>query len=219
MLLSQVTLHTSNLGRTLDFYENVLGLTLTEYPAECLTFNVGRSRLVFGAALRRRQPFYHLAFSVPYNQFDAAVRWLEQRTAILPFCGDHRIAEFPDWEARAVYFHDPEGNILELIARKALPNAPSALFPRTPIVGLSEIGIVADNVDLACQALHDHYGVPYFARGPRLRDVAAMGDDEGLFIVSQTGRGWWPTLRPAERHPLKVSIERDGVASRFQLFQ
>lgn len=217
MTLSQVTLQTSNLGRTLDFYENVLGLTLTEHPAERLTFKTGRSKLVFEAAPQRRQPFYHLAFSVPHNQFEAAVRWLEPRTAILPFCGDHRIADFPAWEARAVYFHDPEGNILELIARRPLPAAPSALFGRTPIVGLSEIGIVADNVELACQALHERYGVPYFARGPRLRDFAAMGDDEGLFIVCQTGRGWWPTLRPAERHPLEVAIERDGVASRFQL--
>lgn len=217
MLLSQVTLHASNLGRTLDFYENVLGLTLAECPSGCLTFTIGRSRLVFLPALRRRQPFYHLAFSVPCNQFGTAVRWLERRAPILPFCGDHRIAEFPDWQARAVYFHDPDGNILELIARQALPAAPGAAFARTPIVGLSEIGIVADDVEGACQALIDQYGVPYFARGRRLRDFAAMGDDEGLFIVCQTGRGWWPTLRPAERHPLELSIERDGVASRFRL--
>lgn len=217
MILSQVTLHASNLGQTLDFYENVLGLTLAECPSESLTFNVRRSKLVFLPALRRRQPFYHLAFSVPHNQFEAAVAWLEQRATILPFCGDQRIAEFPHWEARAVYFHDPDGNILELIARQALPAAPGAGFDRTPIVGLSEIGLVADHVELACQALHEHYGVPYFARGPRLRDFAVLGDDEGLFVVSQTGRGWWPTLRPAERHPLEVAIERNGVASRFQL--
>ena len=217
MLLSRITLHTSNLGRTLDFYENTLGLTLAECPSERLTFTVGRSRLVFLPSRRGRAPFYHLAFSVAHHQFEAAVAWLEQRTAILPFCGDHRIAEFPTWEARAVYFHDPDGNILELIARQALPAAPTPRFVRTPIVGLSEIGLVADDVALACQALHEHYGVPYFARGPYLRDFAAMGDDEGLFIVCQTGRGWWPTLRPAERHPLEVAIEREGVASRFQL--
>jgi catechol 2,3-dioxygenase-like lactoylglutathione lyase family enzyme len=217
MILREVTLCASNLGKTLDFYENGLGLTLVECPSDKLTFIVGRSHLTFVPAPRRRQPFYHLAFSVPFGQFDGAVRWLEQRTTILPFCGDHRIAEFPDWEARACYFHDPEGNILELIARKPLPDAPTSRFARTPIVGLSEIGIVTDSVELACLALSEQYGVPYFARGPRRPDFAAMGDDEGLFIVSQTGRGWWPTLRPAERHPLHVAIERNGVESQFQL--
>ncbi len=216
MLLNQVTLLTSNLGKTLDFYENVLGLTLADCPSERLTFNVGRSTLAFQAA-RRSEPFYHLAFSVPANHFQAAFAWLGQRVEILPFCGDCRVAEFPHWDARACYFHDPSGNILELIARDALPNAPRPTFTRTPIVGLSEIGIVTDNVGLACLALHERYGVPYFARGPRLADFAVMGDDEGLFVVAQTGRSWWPTLRPAERHPLEIAIERDGVASQLQL--
>jgi hypothetical protein len=42
--------------------------------------------------------------------------------------------------------------------------------------------------------------------------LAFMGDREGVLILSPEGRGWMPTGRSAEEHPVEalVSGERDG---------
>ncbi len=59
------------------------------------------------------------------------------------------------------------------------------------------------------------FHIPYFEKGPRLQDFAVMGDADGMFIVSKTGRGWLPTMRPSEKHWTKVLVENDGVKNEF----
>lgn len=120
------------------------------------------------------------------------------------------IADFPNWRAQAFYFHDPAGNILECIARFELPNATTEPFGAKQFLGLSEAGIVAANVPALAAELAARYGIPDFARGPKLPNFAALGTDEGLLILTEQGRGWLPTGRPAERHWLRLEGEHAG---------
>ncbi|TLM91878.1 VOC family protein [Hymenobacter jeollabukensis] len=191
------------------FYAAVLALP-AQLTAAARRIQVGYSELIFRAAAPGTAPYYHFAFHVPHNQLDAAYAWLKARTALLPFTDGQPIADFPNWHARAFYFHDPAGNILECIARQDLPNAAAEPFSAASLLGLSEAGVVTPAVLPTAEALLAAHGIPPFHRGPRLPNFAALGDDEGLLILTETGRGWLPTARPAERHWLRIEGEQAG---------
>ena len=60
-----------------------------------------------------RSTLNHLAFEVPPDSFDEHVQRLEQLNL------EVTLSEFPALEARAVFFRDPEGNLLEFICHHA----------------------------------------------------------------------------------------------------
>ena len=66
-------------------------------------------------------PFYHFALLVPGDRFDAALAWARERVELLPDRETGEVVfDFTNWDARAVYFHDPAGNIVELIAHRGI---------------------------------------------------------------------------------------------------
>ena len=55
------------------------------------------------------------------------------------------VFDFDFWDARAVYFHDPAGSIVELIAHHGLEeNGREGPFAAEELVGFSELGLVGD---------------------------------------------------------------------------
>ncbi len=52
------------------------------------------------------------------------------------------IADFIDWHARSVYFFDPAGNIVELIARDDLNDVADGAFSSRQFRNISETGLV-----------------------------------------------------------------------------
>jgi hypothetical protein len=182
-----------------DFYGAVLGLPLDGEAAV-----VGETRLEF--RVEDGGAFYHFALLVPGDRFDAALTWARERVELL---GD--VFDFDNWDALAVYFHDPAGNIVELIAHHGLAeSARSGEFAAEELVGLSELGVVGDRAELL-QRLE--------AVGVELWDgtidepgrLAFVGERGRTFILAPPGRGWLPTGRPAEAHPVDVRV--DGVTS------
>jgi hypothetical protein len=107
--------------------------------------------------------------------------------------------DFSGWDgARAVYFRDPEENVVELLAR---PN------PR-PELTLAEVGLPVEDVPRAVAALLELGIEPYREPG---EEFAPLGDADGLLIVVRTGRGWFPYDVPAGPAPVEVTVE--GVRS------
>ena len=95
--------------------------------------------------------------------------------------------------ARAVYFRDPERNIVEFLARPE---------PR-PELSLAEVGLPVDDVANAVAALAELGLEPY-------RDwdetFAPLGNADGLLILVRVGRGWMPYDEPAGPAPIHVTI-------------
>src|SRR3974377_1606722 len=90
------------------------------------------------ALVLQLDPFYTLALLVPGGRFDAAQAWADERFELLG-----GVFEFENWDARAVYFLDPAGNIVELIAHHRLEeNGREGEFDAEEIVGFSELGLV-----------------------------------------------------------------------------
>jgi hypothetical protein len=181
-----------------SFYGGELGL-----PLDGDAIALGETRVRFH--VEEGGAFYHLALLVPGDRFAAALAWAEARVELL---GD--VLDFEAWDARAVYFHDPAGNIVELIAHHGLEkNGRSGAFAADELVGISELGLVGAQVLLLGQLE---------AIGLELWDgtieepgwLAFVGEPGRTFILSAPGRGWLPTGRAAESHPVEARIELDG---------
>jgi catechol 2,3-dioxygenase-like lactoylglutathione lyase family enzyme len=176
------------------FYSDVLGL-----PIDANALRIGETLLRFGPG--DGEPFYHFALLVPGDRFDAALAWARERVELL---GD--VFDFEAWDARAVYFHDPAGSIVELIAHRGLEeNGRTGDFAAEELVGFSELGIVGDQA-LELRKLE--------SRGLSLWDgtieepnrLAFVGERGRTLILAPPGRGWLPTDRPAEPHPVEFVL-------------
>jgi catechol 2,3-dioxygenase-like lactoylglutathione lyase family enzyme len=214
MFIQSLHLRTNDLATTKKFYTELLQTSVIKESEQHVSFGFGHSTLNFHASYES-DPFYHVAFSIPNNKLEEALEWVRERTDILPYSDKEIIANFIGWNAKAFYFHDNNQNILELITHYDLKTSSTQPFSAALITGICEIGITVEDVAHACNEFYTLFHIPYFAKGPRLNDFAVMGDSNGMFIVSKTGRGWLPTMRQSEKHWTKVLVENDGVKNEF----
>jgi len=108
--------------------------------------------------------------------------------------------DFSSWGgARAMYFRDPEENVVELIAR------PLA----RPELSLAEVGLPVDDVPAAVDALQRAFDLPTYDAWDE--SFAPLGDDEGLLIVVRVGRGWFPVGVPSGPAPIEVTLTGTGT--------
>ena len=178
-----------------DFYADVLAL-----PLDGGAIRIGETQLRFEPEEER--PFYHFALLLPGDRFDAALEWSRERVELL---GD--VFASGDWDSRAVYFHDPAGNILELIAHHGLEeNGRQDGFAAEELVGFSELGVVGDKSELLRRL--EASGLQMWDGAREAPDLLAFVGEKGrTFILAPPGRGWMPTGRPAEPYPVEVLVE------------
>jgi predicted dehydrogenase len=169
------------------------------------------AELVFTPAGGR--PFYHFALLVPGNRFDAAHDWIRTRADLLPGEGGDTEFVFGFWDARAFYFHDPAGNIVELIAHEGVgeDRTATADFSASELLAISEVGLVAPEPAEAATALARGLGLErWFGDAD---DLCFVGRRAHTLVIARRERGWLPTGRPAEPHPVRVTFADgdDGV--------
>jgi hypothetical protein len=187
-----------------DFYGGVLELPQDDLVTQC--YKVGETRLRFRG--EKGGAFYHFALLVPGDRFDAALAWARERVELL---GD--VFDFDNWDALAVYFHDPAGSIVELIAHHGLEeNGRSGKFAAEELVGLSELGLVGDRAALLRNL--EERGLELWSGSIDEPDgLAFVGEKARTLILARPGRGWLPTGRPAEPHPVEARLDLDGSYS------
>jgi catechol 2,3-dioxygenase-like lactoylglutathione lyase family enzyme len=203
MHFARVVLQARN-GKLAELVGFYLAHLATQACGEHDHLRVGSTDLVFEAAAG--SPFYHFAFLVPGDRFDEALQWARRHVELLPDRETGGVVfDFDNWEARAFYFHDPAGNIVELIAHRGFgEHGRSGGFDPSELLGLSEIGLIGDGEEIA-NGLREI--------GLRLWDgvlspsrLAFFGERATTLIVGDPERGWLPTGRPAEAHPVDVLI-------------
>lgn len=216
MNIHELTLATANLAALSHFYTQVLGLPAPEITAERFALQVGTTRLAFVQAQHNPQPYYHFAFNIPSQSFAAAETWLRARVPLLADQHGTDVFHSTSWNASMVYFLDPAGNILELIARHSLATQFEPPFGPEHMLCVSEIGVVTEDVDATAQMLAGVGLAEY--RGPGSDTFNAIGDEQGLCIVVRRGRVWFPdTGRPAVFAPLDMLISVVSDGSRYRL--
>ncbi|MFF2890256.1 ring-cleaving dioxygenase [Paenibacillus sp. NPDC057967] len=210
MIMESVTLLTRKRPEELlPFYRDVLELPVIDSAENRFTVQTGYSSLTFlhqpeDAA---QAPYYHFAINIPENKLDEAKQWLESRIELGTEDGSD-ISHSELWNSHSVYFLDPAGNILELIARHTMDNAVNRTFdPKQDLLGISEMGLPTKDVPRAVDEL-EALGIPtYKRRDPVFNPV---GDEEGIFIVVKPGRRWHFTNLTAACFSFQVNVKGIG---------
>jgi catechol 2,3-dioxygenase-like lactoylglutathione lyase family enzyme len=118
------TLATADPGRSREFYERMLGLVPGDDAGGGTFYPVGEgSFFVYPSAYAGTNKATAMSFEVPAEQFDAEIAGLRARGITF----DTFEAEGVDWQdgvaqmegMRSVWFHDPDGNIINLESRMA----------------------------------------------------------------------------------------------------
>ena len=206
MQIAELQLHTTRLQAQKAFYHDLLELPLVAETATSFTVQAGASTVTFMATAEELPSIYHVAFHIPENQLAAAKGWLKPRVPLLQN-GDSDEWFFADWNAHTIYYLDADGNILEFIARHNLPTATAQPFTWQSILAVSEIGLSTPDVRDFCQQLRAALGVELW-RGNDT-NFAAVGDEQGLFIVALNGRPWNGNAAPAQPLPTTVVLRGD----------
>lgn len=205
MDILELKLNTHCLPALHTFYGERLGFPVLEADQQVLVLRAGATRLSFAQAIATVPMHYHFAFNIPSNQFAEAKRWLAERVELVKI-NDRDEIHWSAWNAHAVYFLDPAGNIVELIARHNLAEEAGLPFSPANISRVSEIGLAVDDVPLAASALQTALGIGVWDGGDG-SVFTALGDEHGLFIVVKQGRAWFPTQdRLADFYPLELTM-------------
>ena len=209
MLLKEIRLLTKHLSALYTFYKEVLKLPVIYSGEKTISVMADQSHLIFTEAHDNGDPFYHFAFNIPPHKFEEAFQWLQNRAELL-WLDDYKsyVADFVNWHAKSVYFLDPAGNILELIARFDLNYTADELFSSKQFRNISEIGLVFPDevLDKSVNEILNKYQLPYFSKQPPLPHFRAIGDDEGLFIAVTENRNWFSTKMASGIFPVEVSF-------------
>ncbi|MEA2417960.1 MAG: hypothetical protein QOE60_166 [Thermoleophilaceae bacterium] len=148
----------------------------------------GSTRVLF-----ERGPDVCSHFAVNVGRFHEAVAWGRSQAELI-----EADVPFEAWRARAAYYFDPAGNLVELIARERVPGDEL-------LIEVSEVGLPVADVGAAVDFLESELRLPHFS-GDR-ESFSAVGDDHGLFILVPVGRDWLFTDRPSSDAPVRVKIE------------
>ncbi|MEK8130115.1 VOC family protein [Paenibacillus filicis] len=191
MKIKEIVLGTNQLDAIQAFYVNRLGLEVAERGHGQLSLRAGETILSFHEIEASAAPFYHIAFTIPTNQLSEAKRWAVGRGITL-FSNPEGQDEFsfPAWDATAVYFHDPDGNLIEFIAHHSLDTATEEPFDTGHLLRISEIGLPVREVPGAAADIQEAFGFQRW--GGDGQQFAPIGDAEGLFIVVKHTRSWFP---------------------------
>lgn len=217
MHIRHLQLAAPDLAAQQQFYRDSLGFAAVAATPAAITVQTGAALLTFTEAPDAAAGRYHLAFAIPANQLDDAQRWLAARAPLLAAEDGASRFVFPDWDAESVYCYDPAGNIVEFIARRRLADPSGAPFAAASVRGISEIGLVADDVQQQAARLQAALDLPIFD-GAGSETFTALGDDHGLCIVVRRGRRWFPTPHEALGHgPITLTVGRGGGERTIQL--
>lgn len=210
MQICDIQLGTSAPDPQYDFYTRVFSFPVLQKTPDMFVLQAGASRLTFTRTNNEHGGIAHFAFNIPENQFAAAKQWLQERTPLWRNTDGGDEFFFEAWNAHALYFNDPDGNILELIARHTLPSASDQPFSGQSILNISEIGVVTDDVRAQVAAIAARIGAAVYC-GPGSESFTPVGDEEGLFIVVKRGRLWFGDRgKAAERIPITVVTGTTG---------
>lgn len=207
MEINHVILHTKNIMQMKNFYIDNLEFTLLKDDEKSLRFAVGRSILEFIATETVNQPFYHFAFSIPFNKFKEAKLWIQKRVKLTVEDGKDEVY-FNNLQADAFYFTDPGGNIVEFIARHSLSEEGSEPFSSNSVINISEMSLTVNDSISAGKMLNEIDVHERDNNEINKNGLNFMGEKEnGVFLLlTQPGRKWLFSNKQSTIYPLEISL-------------
>ncbi|GGG69458.1 VOC family protein [Paenibacillus radicis (ex Gao et al. 2016)] len=207
MRIQSIRLLTKNVEQLQQFYAQLLGLPLLDRSKDSFTVLAGKSYLTFEQTEDADEnPYYHFAFDIPQNKMDEAINWLSSKKISLNLLPDHSYKTYSKtWDATSIYFDDPSGNIIEFISRHSLINEVNTSFSGMSILNISEIGLVVHDVTSTMEFLKSNLKLDAYKNN--YNSFAAVGDENGLFILAAHERVWFGSDKKADIFRTEVTIE------------
>lgn len=193
MEILELKLLSNDLEGSTYFYHTLLEFPILERNERQVSFQAGSTKLTFIKSDEGITPFYHFAFNIPDNQLMQALDWIAARTEVLEVGLHQKIADFDNWDAKAFYFMDNQGSILEFIVRYELKQSSEVPFTGSSVLSVSEIGLVLEDVVRQSEEINQKYDIPFYSKQPRAEKFTVLGDDHGLLITVCKDRNWYPT--------------------------
>jgi hypothetical protein len=214
MKIKEIEILSDDLKGTLDFYSGGLALPVILESETILRFKAGHSILTFLKSFNVK-PQYHFAFTIPENKLEEALQFISARTKIIAVPDQQLVADFFKWNAKAFYFLDNNGNIVEFIVRYDLNYTSEIPFNGKSMLSISEIGIVTEDVRSLADKLMAGEKINLFPKQERHPDFTVLGDDHGLLILVREDRDWYPTQIKSGKYYLKVLLDVSGEEKRL----
>jgi len=208
MRVHRLTIPASNPTALSEWYGSLFGVdpTVNRQTAEdpAATVPLGESTLAL-TAVEDSSPV-HVAVRLSCEP-DEAVAWIGEQATILPVEGQaSRYFEFLD--ATAIYFEDPDGNVLEGLCY-AGDRRPAAADSDERVDGITEVGLPAAEPLALVEWLEETVGLS--AWGSPSETFAWVGDRDARFVVVPADRPWYPTDRPAGSTPISVTVSAESA--------
>ena len=189
MLLTQVTIGTTDVEALERFHRDVLLLPVQRVSATAIDVEVGSGTVRY----EQRPQFsgaHHMAFSVAPEDFDKAHGFLDERVEILT-SGDSPVIYAEGLGGRSVYFNAPDGLILEYIAYESHRGGGSSEGPPA-LTGISEVGIGVEDVSATVDELTS-LGIPLIQ--PQGAVFSTVGNIDSRLVIVDQERLWFPEMR------------------------
>ncbi|WP_186331431.1 VOC family protein [Paenibacillus xylanexedens] len=215
MIIEQALFYTVKLEELRQFYGDTLGMKVSAINPleEAFDLQVGSTQMIFKqwntaseAEKKGIEPFYHFAWMIPTNRFQQAKQWATSRVT-LSTDGERDQTYSNNWDSHSLYFEDPAGNIVELIAHHREDNEQERAFSVADILQVCEIGLVSEDVPAAVHEL-EKAGLSRWGEGSDT--FSPVGDRNGLFIVVKKERVWYFSNQKAQIFPLEATIHQVG---------
>lgn len=209
MEIKSVILQTKDLVEMKRFYIDTLGFSLIKDDKDSFRITIGTSELEFTSKEVEGNPFYHFAFNIPANKFNEAKAWTKRRVRLTVEDGKDE-ANFKHLSARALYFYDPAGNIVEFISRPESEDSAEP-FSIKSILNISEIGLIVNDAIGVGEKLNDIDVYERDNNSINTKYLNFMGvRAKGIFILlTQPGRKWLFSDKVSAIYPLEIILKNN----------
>ncbi|BDC99319.1 hypothetical protein [Persicobacter psychrovividus] len=202
--LHTIRIHATELKPMHDFYSS-LGFQCS-LETNALNLSAGFTNLSFQK--HPKSAIYHFAFLIPLGRVSAAMDFLKTKGIPVLGIGQTEIVEFTD--GRAVYFNDPNNNIVEFIERPILKTTKTSDFSIDEVHCINEIGCPTASPMETAALFKSSGGIKPMPEAFMTENFCWLGDMLGAFIVSKIGRNWLPTEQKATGNAGMVTYSSEG---------
>ncbi|AOV07174.1 hypothetical protein [Sporosarcina ureilytica] len=200
-MFKSVTLYTDQLVEMKNFYHNLLEIPIIEKGKNFFTLSIGTSTLTFKQS--EGNSIYHFAFNIPGNHLTSAKRWLTERVSLNKEDDKDEIF-YKNFNADAIYFDDPSGNIVEYIGRRTVIH--DGEFSIQSLINISEMSVTTPYVKIVGQQLME-IGIPTFHnQSLQEDDLNFLGMDDTYVVLVPPNRTWYFSDVKSKTDPLEIKF-------------
>lgn len=204
MFIDKIIISTHVLSQMKSFYTDVL-----QFPSQSVdqgfAVAIGDSILECHEVSDTSEPFYHFAFNIPANQFEAAKTWASERVELTEEDGQTEVY-FDLFDVYSFYFVDPAGNIVEFISRQSGAPVIEGTFSSQMVLGMGEINVTTPDLFDTGQRLLD-WGIPTYRQSPISEGLNFLGAESSFLLLGIPDRKWLFSYRKATIYPLTIVID------------